>query len=56
MKRLFLICLILIFFTQFIHAQPGPSFSASYDFYPYSSLADPEAGTFLENVEIRVAP
>ena len=56
MKKLFLIGLIVVFFfTQFVNAQPGPSFSASYDFYPYSNLADPDAGTFFEDLEIRVA-
>jgi hypothetical protein len=57
MYKLSLIFLmLLIIFTQFINAQPpGPSFSASYDFYPFSNLADPEAGTFFEDLEVRVA-
>jgi uncharacterized protein DUF6268 len=57
MKKMYFIGLIVVFFfTQFVNAQPpGPSFSASYDFYPFSKLTDPDAGTFLEDVEIRVA-
>jgi hypothetical protein len=40
-----------------IEAQPGPTFSASYDFYPYSRIKDPDTSggnTFLETSEIGV--
>jgi hypothetical protein len=36
-------------------AQPGPSFSMSYEFFPTSELADPDPGTFEESLGIRVA-
>ncbi len=47
--------LLLLIGVQSLSAQPGPSFSASYDFYPYSNLANPDNDTFLKNVKIRVA-
>jgi len=55
MKKVYFIGLIFVFiFTQYVSAQPlGPSFSASYDFYPYSNLKDPDIGTFQENSKIR---
>lgn len=55
MKNFYLVCYLFVFIViQTIYAQPsGPTFSASYDFYPYSKLADPDAGTLLENLEVR---
>lgn len=35
-------------------AQPGPSLSVSYEYFPYSNLADPQAGTFEEDLKVRV--
>ena len=38
-----------------LYAQPGPSFSASYEFFPFSKLTDPDPGTFEQNLEVRIA-
>jgi Domain of unknown function (DUF6268) len=47
--------LLLLLLNNHINAQQGISYSASYDFFPYSNLADPNKDTFLENLKIRVA-
>jgi hypothetical protein len=49
------VLLILIINTQFLNAQPGPSFTVSYDLLPYSNLTDLEKGTFEEDLKIRIA-
>jgi len=56
MRNLFLFGLILVFcFTQLVYAQPpAPSFTASYDFYPFSNLKDPDIGTFQKDLQVRV--
>jgi len=56
MKDLYLFGLVMILiFTQISIAQmPGPSFSANYDFFPFSELKNPDAGTFQEDLKIRV--
>jgi hypothetical protein len=51
---------IAVLFTPFVgisgsYAQPVPSFSAGYDFFPFSKLTDPDPGTFEQNLEVRVA-
>jgi hypothetical protein len=56
-------CLILFLLLcngHILLAQPGPSFSASYDLFPYSNFADPKdddqaTRDFLEDVQIRIA-
>jgi len=52
---LFFVLVFFHFFNENIKPQPGPSFSASYDFFSYSNLADPDPNTFLKTLEIRVA-
>jgi len=51
--------LFVLFISAFdLYAQPGPSFSASYDFFPYMKLSDPDTSggaAFLKDGEIRVA-
>jgi hypothetical protein len=37
------------------YGQPESSFSASYDFFPFSKLTDPGPGTFEQDLEVRVA-
>jgi len=38
-----------------LEAQPGPSLSVGYDFFPWSTLADPTPGTFEEGLEVKIA-
>ncbi len=48
---------ILTLFTCLsgIHAQPQPVLSLAYDYFPFSDLDNPTAGTFEEDLEVRVA-
>ncbi len=47
---------ILILMPALVSAQPvpRPSLEIYFDYLPYQSLTEPEAGTFLEDLEIRV--
>ncbi len=51
----------LVFGISSLQAQPGPSFSVSYDVFPFSKLADPDPQpvngqrNFTQDLEIRVA-
>ena len=57
MKEFYFVILILLFIlSQGVFPQsPEPSFSASYDFYPYSNIKEPDPGTFQEDLQVRVA-
>jgi len=46
-------CLLLFGITNAIYAQPGPSFSVSYDFFPYQNFDDPDMA-LLDEVEVQV--
>ena len=49
--------LILFIGAPALDAQPGPSFSASYDFYPHRQVADPDTtggAAFLDTGKVRV--
>jgi hypothetical protein len=51
---------LIVSFTLFVdisgsYAQPGPSFSVSYDLFPFQKLTDPDPGTFEQDLEIRIA-
>ena len=55
-----ILCSSTVLFTLFAdisgsYAQPGPSFSGSYEFFPFSKLTDPDPGTFEQDLEVRVA-
>ena len=52
--NIFIGLLLFIAFIEFVNAQPGPSFSVSYDLFPYSNLVEPE-DTFEEDLKIRIA-
>lgn len=55
-SKTFLSLILIISIVQICNAQiQGPSFSASYDFYPYSNLKEPDPGTFQDELQIRVA-
>jgi len=47
--------LFFVILIKYVNAQLGPSFSASYDLFPYSNLAKPEKGTLEEDLKIRIA-
>ena len=61
MKRLipnpipWLACAVLFALSAGTPAQPGPSLTVSYDFFPTSKLSDPIPGTFTEDLKVRVA-
>lgn len=54
----YVVLFVLLIGASGLYAQPGPSFSASYDFFPYKQLSDPDTSggaAFLEDGEMRVA-
>ncbi len=46
-------CTLLFGMSNAVDAQPGPSFSVSYDFFPYQKFDDPDSAA-LEGVEVQV--
>ena len=55
-----ILCSSTVLFTLFAgisgsYAQPSPSISGSYEFFPFSKLTDPDPGTFEQDLEVRVA-
>ena len=51
------VSLLLIFVAGVpgLHAQPGPSFTAGYEYFPFSKLKEPDPGTFERDLEVRIS-
>ena len=51
------IALLSVFLTDItgLHAQPKPSFTAGYEYFPFSNLKDPDLNTFERDLEVRVS-